>query len=307
MFQIDEEEENLQCSVSEKAYLVIETFHKSNEAAELVSMLGAIAKKPLSITELVQKSDMSTIIKMINKEDCNQEKWFRALFTTQVFKNKEALNCINRWAHLCNEDDVTLLLNLNTQTNDEEFRKLIVKCATCLSLEKLMVVCTKHFYRNKFSHILDEYIGPSITTLFNKLNENKLLLSDLEKDLILLLLKNPLAFFIHIISECVKNKFYTDCMSVTFERIKEISKIDNIGIVLMKEVMNKIIPNSQNITNYTYLFVKLYAIGYFTLEDLILKILFPIIKQSNEEGRLEEVINVLQIITVKYCFNFTIL
>lgn len=287
--------------MSEKAYLVIQSYHKRHETAELVNMLGAIAKKPLSISELVQISDMPTIIKMINKEDCNQETWFRALFTTQVFKNKEALNCINRWAHLCNEDDVTLLLNLNTQINDEEFRKLIIKCAACLSLEKLMAVCTKHFYRNKFSHILDENIGPSITVLFNKLNENKLLLDDLGKDIILLFFQNPLVFLTHIKSECLKNKFYTDCMIATFERVKEISKIDNVGVVTMKEVMTRPISDSKNIMNYAYIFLKLYEIGYFTLEDIILKILLPIIKQHNEEGHLEEVLYVLQIITVKYC------
>lgn len=284
--------------MSEKAYEVIESYHKRNETAELVIMLGAIAKKPLSISELLQKSDTPTIIKMIDKADCNQEKWFRALFTTQVSKNKEALNCINRWAHLCNEDDVTLLLNLNTQSGNEELRKIIIKCSTCLSLDKLMAVCTKHFYRNKFSHVLDENIGPSITILFNKLNQNGLLSDDLQKDIILLLLKNPLVFLTHIKSECAKNKFYTDCMSATFERIKEISKIDNIGVVSMKEVLNEVTCNSQNITNYAYLFLKLREIGYFNLEDIILKILFPVIKQQSEEGHLEEVLSLLQVITV---------
>lgn len=293
----------MQRSVSEKAYLVIESYHERNEAAELVSMLGAIAKKPLSISELVQTSDMPTIIKMINKEDCNQKKWFRTLFTTQVSKNKEALNCINQWAHLCNEDDVTLLLNLNTQINNEEFRKLIIKCAACLSLDKLMAVCSKHFYRNRFSHILDENIGPSMTILFNKLNENKLL-DDLVKDSILLLLKNPLFFLTHIISECVKNTFYTDCMIVTFERIKEISKIDNVGVATMKEVMSKPDSNYKNLMNCAYLFSKLYEIGYFTLEDILLKILFPIIKQQIEEECLGKVLYVLHIITVKYCSVF---
>lgn len=307
MFQIEEDGVTLQRLVSEKAYLVIESYHKFNEASELISMLGAIAKKPLSLTELIQKSDLAIIIKMINKKDNDQVAWFRALFTTQVFKNKEALDCINRWAHLCGEDEVTLLLNLSVQTNKENFHKLIIKCASCLDVEKLLLVCTRHFYRNKFSHVLNANIGPSLTLIFNKLTENQFLLDDLAKEVILLLLQNPMLVFTYINNECVRNKFYTDCLIDTFDKIKEISKIDSVGIVSMKEVLNKNISNSQNEANFAYLLKELYNIEYFTNEEIVLKILLPSMKQCYDERRLEELINVMQIFMVSIFLVLTII
>lgn len=292
----------MQRSVSEKAYIIIEKFYKMNEASELISMLGAIAKKPLSIVELIQKSDVSTIIKMINKKDNNQEKWFRALFTTQVFKNKEALSCIDKWAHLCNEDDVTLLLNLSIQTNDQKFRALIIKCASYLSMESLLIVCTRHFYRNKFSHILNENIRPSITLIFNKLRENELLLDDVGKDIILIILQNPSNALSFINSECTKNKFYTDCMVAVFERMKEISRIDNIGIHSLREILSSDNLDYDNSKNYAYLLKKLHDIEYLTTEDIILKIILPVLKPIVEERRLEELVNILQIVQVSINF-----
>lgn len=261
-------------------------------------MLGAIAKKPLSITELIQTSDASVIIKMIDKNDDNQKTWFRALFTTQVVKNKEALNCIQRWAHLCSEDDVTLLLNLSIQTNTDELHQLVIKCATCLDLEQLMLVLTRHFYRNKFSHVLNSNIGPSLTIIFNKLNDKKLLMDDLVKEILLLLLQNPVEVFTYITNECVKNKFYTDCLIETFDKIKEIAKIDHVGIASVKEVLDKYGINSQNRGNYAYLFKKMHEIDYFTTEDIMLRILLPCIKKWYEGECLNELSNILQTLIV---------
>lgn len=298
MFQIEEDEKILQLSVSEKAYLVIESYHKYNKASELISMLGTFARKPLSLNELIQRADVTTVIRMVDKKDNNQEAWFKALFTTQVFKNKEALDCIGRWPNLCNEDDLTLLLNLNVQKNDEEFHKLIIKCATCLNLEKLKIVCTRHFYRNKFSHVLNANIEPSLTILFNKLNESNLLFSDLPKEVILLLLQNPIVVLTYIKNECVINKFYTDCLIDTFVKIKEISQIDDVGIMSMTEVLSKNTLNSQNVVNYAYLFRKLQDILYFTKEDVVITILLPFMKQCHTDGRLEQLTHFLQIFIV---------
>lgn len=284
--------------MSEKAYLVVQTYFKFNGANELISMLGAIAKKPLSIAELIQKSDTAAIINMVNKKDDNQAMWFKALFTTQVSKNQEALDCINIWAHLCNEDDVTLLLNLAVDTNNKEFHKLVIKCASCLTMEKLLIVCTRHFYRNKFSHILNENITTSLTILFNKLNEKSSILDDLQKEVILLLLQNPMTIFTYIKNECVKNKFYTDCFLEIFDKIKEISKIDNIGVTSMKGVLGKIPICDQNLMNYAYLFDKLVNIGYITKEDLILKILLPKMKNDCTDNNLNELICILQLFMV---------
>ncbi|KAJ8933257.1 hypothetical protein NQ314_014138, partial [Rhamnusium bicolor] len=243
---INEDDQPLQSTISEKAYLVVEKYQKYEEAEELISMLNMIAKKPKTLAERIKEADISMLINKIYKNDQDQKSWFQALLNTPIFRNNEAVKCVDVWAHLCDENDVTRLLNLSIQSNNAEAKKLAIKCASTLNLEKLILVSIRHFYENKFKNILNEDIEPQLMVIFNKVNEMTNIEDDFVKEISLLLLQNPKVVFAYLYNECLKNIFYTNCLRDTFSNIKEIAKIENIGADILKDVMLKNKPNSNN-------------------------------------------------------------
>ncbi|KAJ8985405.1 hypothetical protein NQ317_017031 [Molorchus minor] len=191
--EIDEDDEPLQNIISEKAYLVVEKYQKYEEAKELLTMLVSMARKPKTLTELKTR-----------------QVGFQALLNTEIFNNNKAVECVYTCAHMCTEDNVTRLLNLCIQTHNIEANKLAIKCASTLNLEKLILVITRHYYKNKFNQI------PMQMTVLSKI-------------FACCCYRILQFFFGFIYDECLKNVFYTTCLKDTFSVIKEIAEIDRIG------------------------------------------------------------------------------
>ncbi|KAG5892312.1 hypothetical protein JTB14_023492 [Gonioctena quinquepunctata] len=295
--EIKEEDEALQNIISSRAYLVTEKYQKQDEAKELISMLGPIARKPLTLTELIHKADVPTMIKKINKVDQNQKNWFKALLATNIFKDEEAVKCVEKWCQLCSEDDVSLLLDSCVDTKNLRHKKLAIKCVATLPTENLILVAVRHFYKHKFVNMISEGIEEALALMFNKLGDKgSARAEELTADLILLLFQSPELVLGFIYTECLKNAFYTACLKPTFLAIHEIGKINNIGVSVLLGVVEKNIPNSQNVNKYVELFRVLVETGYFSNDMVLLKVLYPLVKRFYEGNSLEELSCTLQII-----------
>ncbi|CAG9827894.1 unnamed protein product [Diabrotica balteata] len=287
------DDENLQMLISNKGYLVLERYQKLPESKDLVAVLGSLAKKPKSITEQIHEADIGKMINKINKTDRDQIHWFKALIRTQIFENEESAKCVKKWYHLCDEEDVSQLLNWCVQKKTPQSVELTVKCLSTLDLEKLTAVATTYFYKNKFIKLQASDVAKTLRSLLNKAKEDSDVENDLAKDILILFMQQPVIVLPYLYEECIKNSFYTNVLKKTFEVLKDIIKIDNIGVTTLLAVFDSQPPNEHTINNCIQLFKKLMEIGIFN-NDVVLTILGSMLKKHHEEGRLEEVDLVLQ-------------
>lgn len=287
------EDEVLQTVVSNKAYLVLEKFQKFPEAKELISVLGSIARKPKTLTEQIHEADVQKIIKKVNKKDANQKNWFKALIRTQIFNNPESRECVRKWSHLCDDEDISILLNWCVDKNDEESVEVIIKCISHIDLEKLTIVITKHFYKNKIVNLGSTDTTKPLIDLLNKVKECSGV-EELAKNILILFLQKPTDVLTQLYEECLKNGFYANILKVTFKSLKEVIKINNMGVTLLFTVASNTPPNAQNVDKYKGLFAVLIEINYFNSEDVLLKILTPMVNKYVTESNLEKLDLVLQ-------------
>ncbi|CAH1100977.1 unnamed protein product [Psylliodes chrysocephalus] len=292
--EINIDDEILQIAVANKAYLVLQTYQKYPEASELISMLGILARKPKSLTEQIYEADINTIIKKINKKDQDQTSWFRALLKTQIFENKKALECVRTWSHLCNENDVSVLLNWCIKLHTEESVSVFIRCASNLTLEELKIVATSHFYKNKFLNLATTDVEENLTRMLNKFKEDADMENDLTKDVLILFIQQPEVVLSYLYKECLKNNFYLKILTGTFDSIKEIVKIIDMGSNVFLNVARDNAPNSNNLNNYIELLKTLNEIHYFTNDDILLKILNSMLNKCYCDKLLEELDLVLQ-------------
>ncbi|XP_072394292.1 uncharacterized protein [Diabrotica undecimpunctata] len=297
--ETDVDDENLQMLISNKGYLVLERYQKLSESKDLVAVLGSLAKKPKSITEQIHEADIGKMINKINKMDRDQINWFKALIRTQIFENEESAKCVKKWHHLCDKEDVSQLLNWCVQKKTPQSVELTVKCLSTLDLEKLTAVATTYFYKNKFIKLQSSDVAKTLRSLLNKAKEDSDVENDLAKEILILFMQQPVIVLPFLYEECIKNSFYTNVLKKTFEVLKDIIKIDNIGVTTLLAVFDSQPPNEHTINNCIQLFKQLMEIGIFN-NDVVLTILGSMLKKHHEEGRLEVVDLVLQMFLGDY-------
>ncbi|CAG9863762.1 unnamed protein product [Phyllotreta striolata] len=293
--EIDIDDQSLQMVICNKAYDFIETYQKVPEAKELINVLGPIATKPKSLSEQIFEADIGTMVKKIYKNDKDQISWFRALLQSQFLNNKQALECIQTWSHLCGQKEASIILDLCVKQKSKELGDIFIKSASNLPLKGLKDVITAHFYRHKFSDLPCRSIDETLIHILNKLKEDNHNKDDLTKDILLLFVQQPEFVLGQLYNECLKNSFYLNFFKGIFDAIEEIVKINSMGVnVLLNQVkINK--PNCNNVNNYIELLKTLNEIGFFTNDDVVLKFLYQILKDSYSSKMLEDVDFVLQI------------
>ncbi|XP_066154686.1 uncharacterized protein [Euwallacea fornicatus] len=278
----------LQIVIAEKAYLVSEKYLKHKEASELISMLSNIARKPKTIAELIQDADIPTIIHMVDEKDEHQMLWFRSLFNMSIFNVPAIVKCIERWYELIDDNTFAKMLS-QPLPKDPKHRQLIIKCALHMPLENLTKVLTTYFIRDKFEW--KEDITEQLITTFNQLHDN---ITDKELgDMLLLLLQNAAEFFRHLYLAGFKR---SSNLVRIFEFLKEISKVEQIGVNVLMDVLHISPPSSENVTNYVQLFRVLLNTQYFSWNFMVHNIIFSLLKQYQNEDTLEEFICCLQIL-----------
>lgn len=272
----------------------------------MVSMLGTMARKPKSLSEQIFEANIETIIKKINKQDADQERWYKALLNRHFLKNKDAIECVNTWAHLCKEDDVIRLLNLTTLSDESDINKIVIKCIAFLDTQKLIFVAVRHFYQNGFKKKLNDNVHQQLVILFNKLGGD----GDGDgfmKDVVLLLMQNPKAVLKFIYEECVKNIYYTTSLKDLFASIKELAQIENIGLNIFHEILKEYKPSSQNLPQYIQLLNTLLEIKYFSNITVINKIILSLINEEAQGNMSDFNINLqLCSVSIAICLNYII-
>ncbi|CAH0552693.1 unnamed protein product [Brassicogethes aeneus] len=289
--EIEEDDQSLQNKIAIQGYSVLESFQKYSAAKELVTILANLARKPKSLSEQIHEADLKTTIKKVNKEDADQKYWFKALLNTQVFKDKDTIECAKKWAHLSSADDVSRLLDLSVLGCDDNGKELIIKCASVLSAEDLILTITRHFYKNGSNHILNDNINNQMVLLFNKFKRMEK--DGCIKDIALLVLQNPKQLFAYIYKECIKDQYYSELLKECFISLKEISQIEKIGFNIFNEIYNESSLNEQNVNNFAVLLNMLLDIKYFTDNTVVTQFFYV---HLNTNVALDENNNVLHLL-----------
>jgi hypothetical protein len=231
----------------------------------------------------------------VNKADDTQKQWFTALLNTQVLKCKESIKCVDRWAHLCTIGDVSRLLSMSTLIKDPRAMKLVIKCASTLDTEDLILATVRHFYQDGIYNNLNEDIQLQLVLLFNKIKD-KNNTTEFCKDLYLLLLQNFEKTLSYIFAECLKNTFYTYNLESIWPHLAKIITIDEIGLKVLKREIDINVPNEDNCKNYSELFNELTKNHVYCVESMILNVLLPMLQKAYEEQNYELLKHGLQIL-----------
>lgn len=299
-FQVDKDDEPLQSLVAGKAYQVVEEYQKCKEAKELIGMLGAIAKKPKTLSERIQAANIETVIKKVHLKDQDQKAWFEGLLGTQIFNSMDAMNCVSAWAHLCDKNDVARLLHLSRQSEDEVAKRLVLKCASTLTLQDLVLVMTRYLYENKFNGLISDSgkVDTQLKLIFNKMSGETDVDDNFIKDMCLLMLQSPDTVLKGVYGECLRNQHYTKCYESLFASVKEIVNINDFGIKVLSQVISSVQPDADNVDNYVAFLLMLQGIGYLTSGKIINGLLLPLLDRFRHEKQFEQLGYVLQIFLV---------
>ncbi|VEN44654.1 unnamed protein product [Callosobruchus maculatus] len=295
--EIEQDDENLQTVIANKAYIVTECFQGYPDAVELSAMLTTISRKPKTLTEQVREADIPKLIKNIKKENSDQKVWFEALLSNaQLLDDEEALNCVQKYTNLCGESELFHLLDLFAQTKKDVLKKIIIDTSKNLSLDQLMSVMVKHFYRNKFECILSDDVEAQLTVIFNKISKTKCPVENLQLEVSLLLLQSPKVVIRFLYHECLKSSLCTNLLKGSFDNLKEVAKINDVGVYVLNDIIKENLPNPGNVENYAELFKMLLELDYFSNETVWQKILWPLLKSLHEGENLQCLNCTLQII-----------
>ncbi|RZB39771.1 uncharacterized protein BDFB_006775, partial [Asbolus verrucosus] len=179
-------------------------------------------------------------------------------------------------------EDVSRLLNMSTHTKDIEAKKMVIKCASTLELDELIMVTTRHFYQNGINNNLSDDIQQQAVLLFNKIKD-KSVGEEFSKELHLLLLQNPEQTLSFMFSECIKNTFYVYNLKNIFPSIREIASVNSTGINALNKEIASNTPNEQNCKNYIELLNALVEVNFYTVEVVVAAIILPLLQKSFSE------------------------
>lgn len=292
----------MQIVIAGEAYMVIEHLNKHKSAKHLIGMLGPMAKKPKTINEIILEADVDTIIANIDKGDENQKLWLRGLMNTNVFKNKKASNCLDRWAHLCTQDDVMRLLSLSVHCKEHELKMLVLKCANVLSIQELEFVTTRYFCEYNTNNLDTGLVVQEFTTLINKTQSGSEVNDEFIKSLYLLLLQNPEAVLTVLYSECLRANTYANYLKKAFTSIKtSVEVIHGLPKNILIKVFKSNPPNTENLVCYKCLLDMLLELHFFNTHSILNEVFKPQLKELLNEKNYEILLYTLQLLNVICC------
>lgn len=247
----------LQIVVAEEAYRTIEHLEKYKPGGQLIRMLSTIARKPKTLGERILQADLSSVIFQIDHCDENRSVWFRALVNTEVFKNEDAIKCLEKWHHLCAPDDISRLLKLCRSSRDI---RLTCKCARTLSCVDLRNVVIKFFWES--TNVWSENICNELTAFLNKFENGDE--SETTKTAVLLSLQNREYTLRTLYGKCLEKSANVNKFKRIFNTIKDIMEVNSFGKTIFLEIVQKNLPKEENVVCFRDLLDALLEIKYFT-------------------------------------------
>lgn len=305
--QIEDEGQPLQTLIAHSAYATIEKFQKHKMAKELIQMLGTIAKKPHSVQEQIRQANPSTMIAMIEKADANQSHWFHALTSTKIFSDKSSMNCVKKYANLCDDADLDRLLNMSVEYKEDEVKDVVLTCATVLDIEELIIVVTRYFYKFGIINNLDRgTTKQQLVIVMNKMKKDDGLdiNSAFTKEITLLLLQNAQEVLQHLFGECLKSCAYTNCLKQLFDGVKEIVAVHGLGLRVLKDVLDKSGVLNENFKEVVQLLKVLVQTGCVSGKNLTEEYFLQNFEKCLMEAKFLDLRNLLYVFNVSRSINY---
>lgn len=278
--QVEEQEEPLQMAITSTAYYFVQKYQDHDVAKTLLQFLGAIARKPKSIYEQIQEADTSKIIEMIEKGDENQKQWFRALFRTRVFSDEKAIACVEKHCNLCSEREVERVFTFCAGKEvDERKLNLVLKCASTVPLQQLIILVTRYFKNYGVHTPLNRmYNKEHLVILLNKMGESN---DEFLKELLLLLIQNLKEVLTDLYRECLRDDVYSGRLKNAFSAFKEIITTSNTSFTCLQALINDeiLLENYQQLTALLKVLLVTTCIKY---DTAITNLIIPLLKKFTE-------------------------
>nr|XP_022919643.1 uncharacterized protein LOC111428382 [Onthophagus taurus] len=252
--EIKQGDSPLQLIISEEAYQIIEKYQKFKPAKEFIQMLGSVAKKPRTISDQIRTANVDTIIRKVSEDSENRTKWFRAFLLTDVFANSASIECLKENYQLCTYQDIIYLLKKLIYVKTSENIDLFIQCTLNLNNTDLKSLLMRHYYDNGLKNNLggdQNLIEQQLIFILNKLDSNK---NNLFREIILLLLREPKMVLKHLYKDCVKSGLVLDYLTETFHELEDFIEVEDLFLVILKEILTEIKLESGNLDNYKRLF-----------------------------------------------------
>lgn len=276
--QIEQETESLQSVVAAEAYRVVERLQKHKPGKELLQMLSTVAREPRSLSQSIQSADRKTMIAHVNRGDSDQKQWFQALLAGNVLHDKDSIACIRKWADLCDQADVSRLLDLAVHEKHSDAIKLVVDCASGLPADSLALVINrfyrKHGIKNGFG---GDKVQAQLTLVLNKME-----CESLGKEVLILLLRDPELVLSLLYKECLKSSMYTQNLADTYKLIKNIVEIEALHLNTLERVFRDLLINQDNLPGCHKFLETLIDDEYFKFSEVVKKVFMPRLQARTE-------------------------
>ncbi|XP_065171157.1 LOW QUALITY PROTEIN: uncharacterized protein [Atheta coriaria] len=244
--EIEEDDLPFQYAIGTEAYRVVEKYAKVKPAAELISLLTCMAKKPKSLSEIISGASVTSIVNHINDADEHQRRWFAALVRkSDIFDIPTSRECLQRWSALCTLDEVLSILEL-AMSKDESCKRLAIKCAAHLSVPNLSTLIARSFWIDQpwKTYIELTSVQPQLTLLLNKMQNG--CNEELIRNIQLLLLENPQEVIEILFRECIKTEVYVKWLEDVFRAIKNVISMNFIPLMKLEQIIKTLDELKEN-------------------------------------------------------------
>lgn len=246
-------------------------------------------RKPKTIKDLIQEADIEEIIYNVNLSNEYQKDWFNAFIATDVFKNKKSSECLSKWAHLCNQNDVVRILYLSTNSAPEA-KQAAIECARNLNIIDLQGTICKHFHQIKKTESIPIQEELRILLNMTEIDTNFL------KEILIFLLQNPEYVLKTLYTDSLKKTAQVHRMLTIFKTINDVN-INSLVITTFHEVYLSNPVSSENLICYQDLLKSLLDLKYFDC-CLFKTVLYPCFNQLCVDCKYEELLCLLQLLNV---------
>ena len=236
----------------------ISTCKSSDLIKNLIKIVSPMVHTPPTIKKEIEFATPLQMIKRINDGDKHQLQWFRALLNTNVFDHEDSIKCVDRWAHLCNMNDVSKLLNLSACCQERlDYTDLIIKCVSTLNNYDIIMLTSKYYHEHGFEKFWKQVGDHSVVKVLNGMVNDPN--TTAQRELVLELFSNPMNVMQNLLKYCIRSEVLFDFLNGFFHDATGVFEIDNIYVDILKNVMgynnvDDTRPNSQNIKCYEKIF-----------------------------------------------------
>lgn len=242
----------IQEKIGSLSYEVRQHLNSFEGCGMLPQMLDAIMVKPKTVDEKISDANEAEIIKNVIIRDENQPKWIDALIKFGVVSSSEMFTVFKTIVTDLQENHYIILLNYNFSVKNPELTKIILKYIVNLELKTLINIITQYFITSGINDVFEtENFNSQLGDVLNKMISTS---EEVPKDVLTLVLQNPMVFLHQLMIESIKNPEQLSNILKIIDVIEPICGIEKNGGPFLTEIILKFLKEYNLERQYCKLF-----------------------------------------------------